>query len=195
MNNDKGVQVMKNRAFWVSFGFLSVLMLLTFWGSAQAQSWNDSLLPSKKIQAMRERLTTMEPDTLEAGIDRGRALFYDRGLGNNSTAKSCATCHKEGGSIGGAADLIWRGEKIRVNIPTLRGAASHFPKSVGPMKVLVDLAGMTNFCILNFLEGDPLDKNSQSSVDLVAYLTSLSKGKKLKPGMKKIVPKPEPGAI
>ena len=177
------------------FGLFSLLMMITFWVSVQAQSWSASLLPSKEVQAMRERLMNMEPDTLEAGINRGRALFYDKTLGNNSIAKSCATCHKEGGSIGGAADLVWRGQKIRVNIPTLRGAASHFPKPVGPMKVLVDLAGMTNFCILNFLEGNPLDKNSQASVDLVAYVTTLSKGKKLKPGMKKIVPKPEPGAI
>lgn len=170
-------------------------MILIFWVSAQAQSGSASLLPSKEVQAMRERLMNMEPDTLEAGIDRGRALFYDKTLGDNSTTKSCATCHKEGGSIGGATDLVWRGQKIRVNIPTLRGAASHFPKPIGPMKVLVDLAGMTNFCILNFLEGKPLDKNGQASVDLAAYVTSLSKGKKLKPGMKKIVPKPEPGAI
>ena len=69
---------MKNRTILIRLGLLSLLMILIFWVSAQAQSGSASLLPSKEVQAMRERLMNMEPDTLEAGIDRGRALFYDK---------------------------------------------------------------------------------------------------------------------
>jgi len=50
-------------------------------------------------------------------------------------------------------------------------------------------------CIMTFLKGAPLDLNSQEAVDLEAYVYSLSKGKHIKPGAKKTVPKPVAGAM
>lgn len=162
-------------------------------------SWHsfagDPYIPAEKVKKMKEMMMNMQPDTLEASTERGKKLFNDKTLGNNTTRKSCATCHKGGGTIGGAAEMTWKGKTMKVNIPTLKGAASHFPAVRGPMKAVVDLAGMNNMCIMTFLKGTPLNKNSQASTDLVAYVSSFSKGKKLQPGAKKIVPQPEPGAM
>ncbi|HSG05038.1 MAG TPA: cytochrome c peroxidase, partial [Nitrospiria bacterium] len=138
----------------------------------------DPYIQPDKVEKMKEMMMNMQPDTLEAGIKRGEKLFKDTTLGKNTTRKSCATCHKNGGSIGGATEMTWKGKTMKVNIPTLKGAAANFPKPMGPMKALVDLAGMNNMCIMTFLEGQPLDKNSQEATDLVAYITSLSDGKK-----------------
>lgn len=164
-------------------------------GGEMMDSGGSYLLPPAKVMAMQKMMMSMEPDTLEAGIKRGEKLFNDEKLGDNKSRKSCSTCHEDGGTVGGAAEMEWKGMKMKVNIPTLRGAAAHFPKPMGPMKALVDLAGMNNMCIMTFLKGAPIDKNSQQSTDLVAYVTSFSKGKSLEPGKEKIVPRPVPGAM
>ena len=186
---------MKKRLYLGVVGGISLLLVGAFWVGAQAQTRSPYLLPPEKVKMMKEMMMNMQPDTLEAGIERGKKLFTSKTLGDNTAGKSCATCHKDGGTIGGASEMTWKGMKMKVNIPTLRGAAAHFPKPMGPMKALVDLSGMNNMCIMTFLNGDPINKNSQQAVDLVAYVTSFSKGKKLQPGAKKIVPRPEPGAM
>jgi thiosulfate dehydrogenase len=186
---------MKRVALLGLSGGMSLLLLGALWAGAQEKQRSPFLLPPDQVMAMKKMMMEMQPDTLEAGIERGKKLFNDKTLGDNTTGKSCATCHKDGGTIGGASEMEWKGMKMKVNIPTLIGAAAHFPKPMGPMKALIDLAGMNNMCIMTFLKGDPLDKNSQEAVDLVAYVTSLSKGKKLEPGADKIVPRPEPGAM
>ena len=91
--------------------------------------------------------------------------------------------------------MMWKGMTMKVAIPTLKGAAASFPKAIGPMKVVEDVPGQNNMCIMTFLKGHPLDKNSQEAVDLATYVTSLSKGKKIDPGATKIVPSPVPGAM
>jgi len=153
------------------------------------------LVPPGKVKMMMKMMMSMKPDTLAAGMKRGEKLFYSETLGDNKSRKSCGTCHEDGGTVGGAAEMKWKGMAMKVNIPTLKGAAAHFPKPMGPMKALVDLAGMNNMCIMTFLKGRPIDKNSQQSVDLVAYVTSFSRGKRLEPGKSKIVPRPVPGAM
>ena len=186
---------MKKSLLYFTLGGFTLLLLAVFWAGAQAESRSPYLLPPEKVKMMKDMMMNMKPDTLEAGIERGKKLFTSKTLGDNTSSKSCATCHKDGGTIGGASEMEWKGMKMKVNIPTLRGAAAHFPKPMGPMKALVDLAGMNNMCIMTFLKGDPINKNTQQATDLVAYVTSFSKGKKLQPGAKKIVPRPEPGAM
>lgn len=186
---------MKKVLFFGALGGISLLLVGVLWVGAQEKQRSPFLIPPDKVMAMKEMMMKMQPDTLEAGIERGKRLFEDDALGDNTTRKSCAECHEDGGTVGGAAEMEWKGMKMKVNIPTLKGAASHFPKPMGPMKALVDLAGMNNMCVMTFLKGDPLDKNSQEATDLVAYVTSFSKGKKLEPGAMKIVPKPVPGAM
>ncbi|MBI3757309.1 MAG: hypothetical protein HY267_04965 [Deltaproteobacteria bacterium] len=184
---------MKKILFLSALGGL--LLFWAFWVGAEEKSRSPFLMPPDKVMAMKQMMMAMQPDTLEAGIERGKKLFNDDTLGDNTTRKSCASCHKDGGTSGGAAEMEWKGMKMKVNIPTLKGAAAHFPKPMGPMKAMVDLAGMNNMCIMTFLKGDPIDNNTQEAVDLVAYVTSLSAGKKLEPGAMKIVPKPVPGAM
>lgn len=153
------------------------------------------LMPPAKVKMMMKMMMSMKPDTLEAGIKRGEQLFYNEKLGGNTSRKSCGTCHDGGGTVGGAAQMKWKGMTMKVNIPTLKGAAAHFPKPMGPMKALVDLESMNNMCIMTFLKGRPINKNTQQSIDLAAYVTSFSRGKKLQPGQKKTVPRPVPGAM
>lgn len=152
-------------------------------------------LPEEKVKMMQEMMMTMKPDTLEASIERGKKHFNDTKLGENTTGQSCNSCHPNGGTIGGAAEMTWKDQAMKVATPTLTGAAASFPKAIGPMKVVEDVAGQNNMCIMTFLKGRPLDKNTQEAVDLAAYVTSLSKGKKVNPGVKKIVPTPVPGAM
>ena len=186
---------MKMKSIFITIGGASLLMVVAFWAGAQAQSRSPYLLPPEKVEGMKKMMMNMQPDTLEAGIERGEKLFNDKTLGDNTAGKSCATCHKDGGTIGGAVEMTWKGQTMKVNVPTLKGAAAHFPKPMGPMKALVDLVGMNNMCIMTFLKGDPINKNAQQAVDLAAYVTTFSKGKKVEPGAKKIVPRPEPGAM
>ena len=152
-------------------------------------------IPEDKVRAMKKMMMTMEPQTLEESTERGRRLFNDTTLGMNSSGQSCASCHSEGGTVGGASEMTWKGMKMKVAIPTLKGAAAHFPKPMGPMKKVVTLAGMSNMCIMTFLKGRPLDLNSQEATDLEAYVTSFSVGRRLSPGAEKIVPTPVPGAM
>ena len=152
-------------------------------------------LPEDKVMAMKQMMMTMQPDTLEASTERGKKLFNDTTLGMNKSGQSCASCHSEGGTVGGASEMEWKGMKMKVAIPTLKGAAPHFPKPMGPMKAVVTLGGMNNMCIMTFLKGMPLDLNSQAATDLTAYITTFSEGRRLEPGAMKIVPTPVPGAM
>ena len=152
-------------------------------------------LPEEKVKMMKKMMMAMKPQTLEESMARGTKLFNDTTLGMNKSGQSCASCHSVGGTVGGASEMKWKGMKMKVAIPTLKGAAAHFPKPMGPMKKVVSLAGMSNMCIMTFLNGRPLDLNSQEAIDLAAYVTSFSKGRRLDPGAMKIVPTPVPGAM
>jgi len=187
---------MKNKSALLGITSGVVLIFgLAIFAMAQEKTRAPYLLPPDKVMAMKKMMMDMKPDTLEAAVVRGERLFNDKTLGANTTRKSCASCHKDGGTVGGATNMEWKGMKMKVNIPTLKGAAAHFPAVRGPMKALVDLAGMNNMCVMTFLKGDPINKNSQQAVDLVAYVTSFSKGKKLEPGADKIVSRPVKGAM
>lgn len=193
---------MKTRTIAVA----SVVMMLSFTGYGAAQEMGGQmggqmgkmmspLMPQEKVEAMKMMMMEMKPDTLEESLKRGEGLFYDTTLGNNSTGTNCATCHPKGGSSGGAAEMEWKGQAMKVAIPTLVGAAASFPKPVGPMKVTSTVGGQNNMCIMTFLKGTPIDLNSREAVDLEAYVYSLSKGNKINPGAKKKLPKPVPGAM
>jgi len=152
-------------------------------------------IPEDKVMAMKQMMMSMPPQTLEESVDRGKKLYNDTTLGMNKSGQSCASCHSEGGTVGGASEMEWKGMKMKVAIPTLKGAAAHFPKPMGPMKKVVTLGGMDNMCIMTFLKGMPLDLNSQEAIDLEAYVTAFSTGHRIDPGAMKIVPTPVPGAM
>jgi len=62
--------------------------------------------------------TLKADDKIDASIARGQKLF--NGLG-------CAGCHPRGGTIGGTA-VDATGNRMNIEIPTLKGAALHYPR-------------------------------------------------------------------
>ena len=77
-------------------------------------------------------------------IARGKALFSDTALGNNTSGKSCNTCHADGSGL----------EK----------AAKKTPAAI---------AKVVNQCIEKALKGKAIDPGSQDMKDIVAYIKSL----------------------
>ncbi|MFQ5850958.1 MAG: hypothetical protein ACE5JU_10265 [Candidatus Binatia bacterium] len=89
----------------------SLLLILSFPASLFAQK--------KKELAMGPYFQTLKPnDRIDASINRGRKLFNKLG---------CAGCHPRGGTIGGTA-VDASGNRMNIEIPTLRGAALHYPR-------------------------------------------------------------------
>src|SRR3972149_1953951 len=76
------------------------------------------LMPGERVEMMKKMMMEMAPDTLEASLDRGKKLFNDTALGNNLTGTSCATCHPGGKTTGGASEMEWKGQTMKVAIPT-----------------------------------------------------------------------------
>ncbi len=73
----------------------------------------------KKELAMGPYFQTLKAnDRIDVSITRGRKLFNELG---------CAGCHPRGGTIGGTA-VDASGNRMDIEIPTLRGAALHYPR-------------------------------------------------------------------
>ncbi len=154
----------------------------------------DPYLSDAEVAKLMKAMQNSAPDTMEASLERGKKLYHDPTLGNGPAGQSCASCHEGGGSIGGAAttEVIKPGGFVfrpKLSIPTLKGAAVSFPKPRGPRRgFMVNLPAMNNMCISAFNKGQWIDQNTQASVDLANYIAAFSKGKKWKPGAKKILP-------
>jgi len=154
----------------------------------------DPYMSEEDTKALQQSMMNMKPDTMEASLERGKKLYHDPTIGNGNAGQSCASCHEGGGSIGGAAttEVIKPGGFVfrpKLSIPTLKGAAVSFPKPRGPRRgFVVNLIGMNSMCIAAFNKGQWMDANSQGAVDLANYIAMFSKGKKWKPGAKKILP-------
>jgi len=96
-------------AFIAVFGALLLVLSLPVSGFAQ----------KKKVLAMGPYFQTLKAnDQIDASIGRGRKLFNELG---------CAGCHPRGGTIGGTA-VDATGNRMNIEIPTLRGAALHYPR-------------------------------------------------------------------
>lgn len=115
-------------------------------------------------------------DTVTASVKRGEKMYTDTKLGNNTTGLTCNACHPNGNTTGGSVSVMG----MRMKIPTLKGAAAHFPAVKGPKKMVITLDMMNNMCITTFLKGKALDLGSQGAVDLAAYVTSFSEGRTIK---------------
>ena len=73
----------------------------------------------KKELAMGPYFQTLKADDrIDASIARGQKLFNEQG---------CAGCHPRGGTIGGTA-VDATGNRMNIEIPTLKGAALHYPR-------------------------------------------------------------------
>ena len=81
-------------------------------------------------------------------------------------------CHPRGRTIyGHAADVT--GATHPFPIPTLIGAADHFPR-LGPAGRALSVGQFNDFCATTFLGEPPMDPYSQKYKDLEAYVVSLS---------------------
>jgi len=162
--------------------FLAGSLAMLFGMASIAGAQGIVLLTPEKGMVGMGTMADLDIITLSDSVRAGKKMFNDTKLGHNTSGQSCATCHSGGGTVGGSAPMKWKGMEMQVAIPTLKGAAAHFPAVRGPMKVVTDLMGMNNMCIMTFLKGKPLNKNSHQAIDLESYVASLSKGKRYEPG-------------
>lgn len=109
----------------------------------------------------------------------GKELYNDADLGKKGL--SCNSCHPGGGTTGGEAEIkkkMGHGP-YKLPIPSLIGAAAHFPKFKIPNNEVISLAHMDNNCIRMFMGGKRLPLNSPESFYLAAYVSSFSDGEEI----------------
>ncbi|MFQ5830069.1 MAG: hypothetical protein ACE5JD_13070 [Candidatus Methylomirabilia bacterium] len=98
---------------WVVFG-LAVGLVGGALTPALAQQ-RKQLTPGPYMETLQPR------DSIDAAIARGKKIFNRLG---------CAGCHPRGGTIGGTA-VMADGNRMPIPIPSLRGAALHYPRIAG----------------------------------------------------------------
>ncbi len=111
---------------------------------------------------------------LAKAIERGRILFNDQKLGK--TNMSCNSCHPGGGTN--------RSKVMGMDVPEIKGSAATFPKYKASAKRVITLQQMNNICIEMIMKGKPLPLDSNDSIALATYVTSLSNGVPIQVGGK-----------
>jgi len=96
----------------------SVLSLGSFLTATLLVQWSHAQQKKKELVMGPYFQTLKADDRIDASIKRGQKLFNDLG---------CAGCHPRGGTIGGTA-VDASGNRMNIEIPTLRGAALHYPR-------------------------------------------------------------------
>ncbi len=150
-----------------------VLCMLLFAGL------NSSATAEDKPGDMMQKMMKMGKANFESSLENGEELYSDSSLG--VTGLSCNSCHPRGGTAGGKAEMEYKGMIMRPKIPSLKGAAAHFPAPRGPERKVVSLKGMNNLCIKAFLKGKPMDENSQNATDLANFVSLFSTNVPLTP--------------
>jgi hypothetical protein len=107
--------------------------------------------------------TQKRDNSVTAAVKRGKKLFRSVG---------CVGCHPRGRTVGGTAVDVM-GNRNPVPIPTLIGAAEHFPR-LSPAGQVINLGQMNDLCATVFIGDAPMDPYSQKYKDLEAYVSSLS---------------------
>ena len=102
-------------------------------------------------------------------VEKGRLAFSDTTLGSNKM--SCQSCHENGKG---------NSQNIKDKIPTsLKGTSGTYPRYSFEIGKVITLEQQVNYCIENYLKGDPLPLDDKTIVALCSYLTALSEGKKI----------------
>jgi thiosulfate dehydrogenase len=100
-------------------------------------------------------------DSIRNGLDL--FMHTDTRLPDNVRANmTCNSCHLEGGRKDYAAKLA--------------GVAARFPKFMPRTGAVIPLQDRVNYCFTRSLAGNRLPTDSEEMVDMMAYLTWLSKG-------------------
>lgn len=134
--------------------------------SAKTNPGDPNSKPSKQTPTKDKKSIPSDPKTeLAKAINKGKALFNDTNLGKSGM--SCNSCHPAGGTTGK--------QMMGMDIPSLKGAAATFPKFKTSANDVITLQQMQNICI-QMMKGTPLKLDSNKSIALSAYVTSLSNG-------------------
>ena len=140
------------------------LRLPPFLAAAALAAW---LLPPHAARATAAGAKpTAEVASMSQAVHQGAEIFATDKFGG---VRTCATCHSNGGRTEGT--LPGGG-----HIPSLMGVAALFPKFVPQKHRVITLEQQLAHCIQGGLQGKPPASDSPEMVDLIAYLTSLSKG-------------------
>ncbi len=122
---------------------------------------------------------TAKVSSLEQAAAQGAQVFANDTFGTHQTwvppnafsnhLMTCAACHTDGGRPEGTTPA---GQ----HIPSLIGAAAKYPKFKGKKHEVYTLERQIVHCVRAGILGKPPAYDSPEMVDLVAYLTQLSKG-------------------
>jgi thiosulfate dehydrogenase len=104
--------------------------------------------------------------SLEDAARRGASLFTQESFGGSGT---CEACHLSGGLTQGQTP---DGKAI----PSLVGAAAHYPKYASRVHAVITLPQQIQNCISGALQGKAPAFGSPPMVYLETYVVSLSKG-------------------
>jgi thiosulfate dehydrogenase len=111
--------------------------------------------------------------SLEETVRQGARIFASDSFGGKQTFKgqpaTCTACHSNGGKTEGTLPN-------GAHIPSLIGAAAEFPKFIPQEHKVITLEQQLVHCIRGGLQGKPPAYDSPQMVDLITYLTFLSKG-------------------
>ena len=109
-------------------------------------------------------LSTRKRDvSVKDAVARGRKIFRSTG---------CVSCHPRGRTIRGTVVDV-TGMRHPVPVPTLIGAADHFPR-LSPAGQVVNVGQFNDWCARTFIGNPPMDPYSQEYKDLEAYVVSLT---------------------
>jgi len=161
---------------------------------------NGAMKNMDKYMGSRDAMMNILPKAMmskqKASAEEGKKLFNSTMLSANG--QTCNSCHPGGGTTGGTVETPMKseltGKAYELPVPSLVGAAATFPKFKVPNDRVIGLREMHNNCTMMFLAAKPLPLGSQESMNLAAYVTSLSKGEEVDPGkmpemMKKMMQK------
>lgn len=111
--------------------------------------------------------------SLDEAVQQGAQIFDSDSFGGKQMFRgqpaTCASCHSNNGKTEGVMPDGTR-------LPSLVGAAAAFPKFSPEKHEIITLEQQVMDCITGGLQGEPPTYNDLRVVDLITYLTSLSKG-------------------
>lgn len=122
---------------------------------------------------------TAKVNSLEEAAEQGAQIFNNDTFGTKQTwvppnafsnhLMTCAACHSNGGKTEGTTPA---GQ----HLPSLIGAAAKYPKYKAKKHEVYTLERQIVHCVRAGIMGKPPAYDSPEMVDLVVYLTQLSKG-------------------
>ena len=122
---------------------------------------------------------TAKVSSIDEAAAQGAQIFANDSFGSKQTwvprnafsshAMTCAACHTDGGKREGATPS-------GAHLPSLIGAAAKYPKFKAKKHAVYTLERQIVHCVRAGIMGKPPGYNSPEMIDLVAYLTQLSRG-------------------